>query len=339
MRCYVVWGTKLLTEILLVLTTLVVPLVAAAQRPGHVPRIAFLDLNFPPAPSEPSPLHDAFRHGLRERGWVEGHTIAIEWRWAEGSPERFAALVAESLRLQVAVLVVPNSRTAWIAKRATSTIPIVVVGGGGMLANGLVASLARPGGNVTGLATLSPELTLNHLALLKEAVPGVTRVAVLQALSSYSNSTIWPKMEATARSLGMELQLFEVREPTAFDSAFAAMTQAQADALMVLGDPFFTPYLARIAALAIQHRLPSIGPWRRDAEAGYLMSYGTSVPDQGQRIAAYVDKILKGATPADLPVEQPMKFELVINLKTAQALGLPIPPIAAPSSRVTPVSA
>jgi|SoiMethySBSTD1v2_1073268.scaffolds.fasta_scaffold272492_2 putative tryptophan/tyrosine transport system substrate-binding protein len=324
MGCSVVWGTKLLTEILIVLTTLVLPLVAVAQRPGHVPRIAVLELSSPPSASEPTSWHEAFRHGLRERGWVEGHTIAMEWRWAEGGPERFAALVAEVLRLQVAVLVVPNSRAAMIAKQATSTIPIVVVGGGGLVENGLVASLARPGGNVTGLATLTPQLTLKHLELLKEAVPGVTRVAVLQALSSYSR--MWPKMEATARSLGMELQLFEVREPTAFDSAFTAMTQAQADALMVLGDPFFTPYLARIAALAIQHRLPSIGPWRRDAEAGYLMGYGTSVPDHGQRIAAYVDKILKGATPADLPVEQPMKFELVINLKTAQALGLPIPP-------------
>ena len=202
----------------------------------------------------------------------------------------------------------------------------MVIAAGDLLDNGLIASLARPGGNVTGLTTMTNELTLTHLELLREALPEVTRVAVLQGLSAYSKSPIWSKMQTTARALGMELALFEVREPTAFDSAFTAMTQAQADALMVLGDPFFTPYLARIAALAIQHRLPSIGPWRRDAEAGYLMSYGTSVPDHGQRIAAYVDKILKGATPADLPVEQPMKFELVINLKTAQALGLPIPP-------------
>jgi putative ABC transport system substrate-binding protein len=326
MRRYVAWETALLTVLIVAITALGRPLVAAAQQPGPVPRIAVLELSSPPSAAEPTPWPDAFRHGLRERGWVEGHTIALEWRWAEGSPERFAALVAEVLRLQVAVLVVPNSRTAWIAKRATSTIPIVVVGGGGMLANGLVASLARPGGNVTGLATLSPELTLKHLELLKEAVPGVTRVAVLQALSSYSTSTIWPQVEATARSLGMALQLFEVRESTAFDSAFAAMTQAQADALLVLGDPFFTPYRARIAALALQHRLPSIGPWRREAEAGYLLSYGTSVPDQAQRIAGYVDKILRGASPADLPVEQPMQFELVLNLKTAQTLGLPIPP-------------
>src|SRR5262249_26394547 len=163
--------------------------VAAAQRPGHVPRIAVLELSSPPSASEPTPWHEAFRHGLRERGWVEGHTIAIEWRWAEGSPERFAALVAEGLRLQVEVLVVPNSRAAMIAKQATSTIPIVVVTAGGLVENGLVASLARPGGNVTGLASLTPQLALKHLELLKEAVPGVTRVAVLQALSS--SSRIW----------------------------------------------------------------------------------------------------------------------------------------------------
>ena len=318
---YVAWGTELRTVILVVLTTLVLPLVAAAQRPGHVPRIAFLGFNFPPSASEPTPFLDAFRQGLREHGWVEGHTIAIEWRWAEGSLERFATLVAEVVRLQVEVIVVPNYVTTVIAKQATTTIPIVVVSAGGLLESGLVASLARPGGNVTGLTTMTPELTLTHLELLKEALPGVTRVAVLQGLSSYSNSKIWPRMEATARSLGMELRLFEVREPTAFDSAFAAMTHAQANALMMLGDPFFGPYFARIAALAVQHRLPSIGPARRAVEAGYLMSYGASLPDQGQRIATYVDKILKGATPAELPVEQPMKFELVINLKTAQALG------------------
>ena len=319
---YVAWRTELLTGIIVMLTALVLPLVAAAQRPGHVPRIAVLDLNFPPAASESAPLLDAFRHELRERGWVEGHTIAIEWRWAGGSLERFASLVAELVRLPVEILVVPNTRTAMIAKEVTTTIPIVVVAGGGL--DTLVGSLARPRGNVTGLATMTPELTLTHLELLKEALPGVTRVAVLQGLAPYGGD-IQRTMEATARSLGMELQRFEVREPTVFDSAFVAMTHAQADALMVLGDPFFTPYLARIAALAVQHRLPSIGPG--GAQAGYLMSYGASVPDRGQRIAAYVDRILKGAKPADLPVEQPMKFELVINLKTAQILGLTLSPV------------
>jgi putative ABC transport system substrate-binding protein len=304
----------------------VLPLVAVAQRPSHIPRIAFLELNFPPSAPEPTPFLDTFRQGLRERGWVEGHTIAIEWRSAEGRPERFAPLVAELVRLPVEILVVPNAWTAVIAKKATTTIPIVVVNAGDLLDNGLVASLARPGGNVTGLTSMTTELTLSHLELLKEALPGVTRVAVLQGLSRYSESPTWPRMEATARSLGVELRLFEVRDPTAFDSAFAAMTAAQTDALLQLGDPFFFPYRAQVAALAIQHRLPSICPGRPYVEAGYLISYGASVPDRGQRIASYVDRILKGAKPADLPVEQPTKFNLVINLKTAQALGLTLSP-------------
>jgi putative tryptophan/tyrosine transport system substrate-binding protein len=175
-----------------------------------------------------------------------------------------------------------------------------------------------------GLSTMSDQLTLTHLELLKEALPGITRVAVLRGLAPYD--TIWPTMEVTARSLGMELRLFDVRDPTAFDSAFAAMTEAQADALLQLGDPFFFPYRAKIAALAIQHRLPSLCTVRPYVEAGYLISYGASVPDRGQRIASYVDRILKGAKPADLPVEQPTKFNLVINLKTAQAPGLTLSP-------------
>jgi ABC-type uncharacterized transport system substrate-binding protein len=327
MRPYVVWRTKLLTGMRVALATLVFPLLAAAQQPGHVPRIAFLDLNPPPAAAEPTPLLDAFRQGLLEHGWVEGHTIAIEWRWAGGSLERFADQVAEVIRLPVEMLLVPNAQAAWIAKQATSTIPILVLGAGTLLDSGLVASLARPGGNVTGLTLMTTELALTHLELLKEALPGVTRVAVLQGLASYTSGPIWPRIEATARSLGMELQVFDVREPTAFDRAFAAMTDAQADALLVLADPLFPPNYARIAALAVQYRLPSIGTHRAAAEAGYLMTYGADRKALSHRIAAYVDKILKGASPADLPVEQPTKFELVINLKTAQALGLTLSPM------------
>jgi putative ABC transport system substrate-binding protein len=273
---------------LVALAILVFPLLAAAQQPGQVPRIAFLDLNYQPAAAEPTPLLDAFRHGLLEHGWVEGHTIAIEWRWAEGSLERFAHQVAEVIRLPVEMLLVPNAQTAGIAMRATSTIPILVLGAGTLLDYGLVASLARPGGNVTGLTVMTTELTLTHLELLKEALPEVTRVAVLRGLASYSKTL--PMMEATARSLGMELRVFDVREPTAFDSAFAAMTQAQADAFMVLGDPFFTRYYARIAALAVQYRLPSIGAHREGAEAGCLMAYGADKKVLRQRAAAYVKK-------------------------------------------------
>lgn len=316
---YIAWGTALLV----ILTALVLPLVAAAQRPGHVPRIAYLGFNHPTSASEPTPFLEAFRHGLRERGWVEGHTIAIEWRWAEGSLERFATLVADLVRLPVEVLVVPNAATAEIAKQTTATIPIVVVRGGALLETGLVASLARPGGNITGVHTRTFEMVAKQMELLKQAVPGVTRVGVLGGAS-------WPRLpplEEVARSLEMELHFVQVREPSAFDSAFAALTTAHVHALLVLGDPFFDPHLGQIAALAAQHQLPSICLARWYVEAGCLMSYGLSYLDVGQRIAAYVDKILRGATPADLPVEQPMRFEFVINRKTAQALGLTLPPV------------
>jgi putative ABC transport system substrate-binding protein len=225
----------------------------------------------------------------------------------------------------VDVLVVPNATTAQIAKQATTTIPIVVVGAGSLVESGLVASLARPGGNITGVANLGPELYTKRLELLKEVLPRVTRVAMLRGLASLGD--ILPAMEVAARALGVELHLFTVREPTAFDSVFAAMTHAQVDALVVGGDPFVAPYRAQIAALAAQHRLPSICPGRQAVEVGCLMSYGSSDPGLGQRIASYVDKILKGATPAELPVEQATKFNLVINLKTAQALGLTLSPM------------
>jgi len=324
---YGAWRTALLTGMIVVLTTLGLPRVTAAQRPGQVPRIAFLGINFPPSTSAPSPFRDEFRQGLRERGWVEGHTIAIEWRWAEGSFDRFASLVAEVIRLPVEVIVVPTATTAAIAKRATTTIPIVVIAGGALLETGLIASLARPGGNITGIHGRAWELASKQLELLKQAVPSVTQVAVLGGLNW---SRFPPELNAElmepARSLGMELHFFNIHEPSAFDSAFAAMTTAHVQALLVLGDPFFAPYLHRIADFAAQQQLPSICLGRSYAEAGCLMSYGFSLRGQGQLIAVYVDKILRGAKPADLPVEQLTQFEFVINLKTAQTLGLTIPP-------------
>jgi putative ABC transport system substrate-binding protein len=310
--------------LLVVLIVLVLPLLATAQRPVQVRRIAFLGFGPPPSAATSDPFAEAFRQALHARGWVEGHNLAIEWRWMEGNLDQFATLVAEVIRLQVEVIVVPNVTTAQIAKEATSTIPIVVRGGGNFPTSGLIASLARPGGNVTGVATLGPEIYPKRLELLQEALPGVTRVAVLRGLASFMHEL--QAMEVAAQSLGVELHLFEVREPTAFDSAFAAMRSAQAQALFVLGDPFFTPYRQRIADLAAQYHLPANCPGRRYVEAGCLMSYGFNQPDWGQRIASYVDKILRGATPADLPVEQLMRFEFVINLKTAQALGITFPP-------------
>jgi putative ABC transport system substrate-binding protein len=257
--------------------------------------------------------------------------------------------VAEVVQLPVEVLVVPNTTTAGIARRATTTVPIVVVGGGALLESGLVASLARPGGNITGVHVMDREVETKKLEVLKQALPEVTKVAVLRGLAHYRPSL--PAIEEMARSLGMELHLFDVREPTAFDlasipaipleatahlfdvreptafdRAFAAMTSAQVHALLVLWDPFFIPYRAQIAALAAQHHLPSICRTRPYVEAGCLMSYGHSQAGLGQLIAIYVDRILKGATPADLPVQQPMRFELVVNLKTAKALGLTLAP-------------
>jgi putative ABC transport system substrate-binding protein len=300
----------------------VLPLLGTAQQPAQVRRIAFLGLNFPPAASQPTPFFDAFRHELRERGWVEGYNLTIERRWAEGNLERFAALVTEVIGLQVEVMVVPNGNTASIAHQITTTLPIVVVGGG-LIGSELIASPARPGGNVTGISFFDQDILTKRLELLKQVLPGVTRVAMLRGLSWQT----LPALEEVTRSLDIALHLFEVREPVAFDDAFATMTRAQLQALLVLSDPFFEPYRQRIADLALQHHLPSICDGRPFAVAGCLMTYNGIVPDHGQRIAAYVDKILRGAKPAELPVEQPMQFRLVLNLKTAQALDLTIPSI------------
>jgi putative tryptophan/tyrosine transport system substrate-binding protein len=313
------------TAFLGVLIVFVLPLLATAQRPVQVRRIAFLGFGPPPSAAEPRPFAEAFRHALHARGWVEGHNLAVEWRWTEGGRNQFAALVAEVIRLQVEIIVVPTSTAAEIAHEATSTIPVVVVGGGNLATHPLIGSLARPGGNVTGVSTLAPEVYPKRLELLKEALPGVTRVAVLRSLEGFTQEL--QAMEGAAQSLGVELHLFEANEPTAFDSAFAAMASAQAQALFVLGGNWIIPYRQRIVGLAAQYHLPASCPGRVWVEAGCLMSYNVNLRDVGQQIAAYVDKILHGARPADLPVEQPMRFEFVINLKTAQALGLTLPSV------------
>ena len=321
----IVRRTACLLGTIVVLTVLMLPLFAVAQRPVQVRRIAFLELAFPPAPAEPTPFLDAFREGLRARGWTEGHTLAIEWRWAEGSLDQFATLVAEMIRLPVEVLVVPNLTTARIAQKATSTMPIVVRSGGSLATSELVASQAHPGGNVTGISSMSREIALKQLERLQQALPGVTRVAVLHGVTDFTGT--WKALEEAAQSLAMTLHRFEVREPTTFDSTFAAMTHAQVQALLVLGDPALRSFQRQIAALAVQRRLPTMCTSRTAVEAGYLMSYAPSDRGRAQQIAVYVDKILRGATPAELPVEQPMQIEFVINLKTAQALGLTLPPM------------
>jgi putative ABC transport system substrate-binding protein len=301
------------------------PLAAEAQQAAKVARIGFLALNPAPNPH----LQEAFRQGLRDLGYVEGRNVVIEYRSAEGKPERFPTLAAELVALKVDVLVAPSTPGALAAKQATRTLPIVFATASDPVASGLVTSLARPGGNVTGLSILAPELVGKALELLTKAVPGVTRVAVLWqpgVLGERTEKDMLKGAEVAARALGVRLQFVEARGPDDFDRAFSDMTRAHAGALAVLGSSVFSLEGRRLADLAAKNRLPALYPWREDVDAGGLMSYGPNAADLLRRAATYVDKILKGAKPGDLPVEQPTKFELVINLKTAKALGLTIPP-------------
>ena len=317
------WPASRSPAMLIVALILLVALVAAIAQPRAKPaRIAFLGLSSAPPASAFPPVVATFQQHLRELGWVEGQNLTIEWRWAEGSLERFATLVDEVVHLPVEVLVVPNGLTAQVAQRATTTIPIVLAGGGAI---SWVPNLAQPGGNVTGFANLGPELSTKRLELLTHVAPGLTRVAVLRGLAPQTLAL--QALEVAARALGVQLQHLEARNPTEIDQAFTAAIREGAGALVVFADGgSFRPHRARLAELAVTHRLPSIFNERAFVEAGGLMSYGPNPSERGQRLAAYVDKILKGAKPGDLPIEQPTQFEFVINLKTAQALGLTIPP-------------
>jgi putative ABC transport system substrate-binding protein len=265
---------------------------------------------------------------MRALGYVEGQHLVLEYRGAAGQYERFPALAAELVRLPVDVLLVPNTPAALAAKHATTTIPIVMVGISDPVGSGLVASLARPGGNITGLSVMRPELVGKHLEILREVLPTISRVAVLWNPANPVVALNVRATEVAAQALGVQLYLQEARGPDAFDRAFAAMTRAHAGALLVLGDPVFVQHRRRLAELAATSRLPTMYQiqCRAFVEAGGLLCYGPSLLDQWRRAATYVDKILKGAKPADLPVEQPTRFELVINLRTAQVLGITIPP-------------
>jgi putative ABC transport system substrate-binding protein len=293
-----------------------------AQQAKKIPRIGYLSATSPSA--EPART-DAFRQGLRELGYIEGQNIVIEWRSAEGKLERLPDLAAELVRLKVDVIFVRSTAAVQTAKNATTTVPVVSVSGD-PVGLGLVASLARPGGNVTGLANLTPELAGKRLELLKEVIPRVSRVAVLWYPDTPSAALRVRETEAAASSLGIKLQLVEVREVNDFELAFSAMKKDRAGALVPLRGTLIVNQLKRIAELAAENRLPAMYDDREFTEAGGLMSYGTMLADLDRRAANYVDKILKGAKPADLPVEQPTKFELVINLKTAKQIGLTIPP-------------
>jgi ABC-type uncharacterized transport system substrate-binding protein len=296
-----------------------------AQQAAKVARIGWLALKLEPR----SHLREAFLQGLRDLGYVEGRNVVIEYRDAEGKFERLPALAAELVALKVDVIVVPvGTPTVLAAKRATSTLPIVFTTIADPVTSGLVTSLARPGGNVTGLSLLSPELVGKCLELLTQAVPGVSRVAVLWqpgALGERTDKAMLKGAEGAARALGVRLQFVEARGPDDFDRAFSNMTRARAGALTVLPSGMFFNERRRLVDLAAKHRLPAVYPWRGFVDAGGLMAYGPDGADLYRRAATYVDKILKGAKPADLPVEQPTKFDLVINLKTAKALGLTIP--------------
>ncbi len=303
------------------------PLAASAQQAAKVPRIGYLVTGSPESPETRAVLA-AFRQGLREHGYVEGQNIVIEYRAAEGKMERLPDLAAELAALKVDLIVAPNTPAARAARQATTTIPIVAPVMGDPIGDGLVASLARPGGNITGLTFLGPELVPKRLQVFKEALPKVSRVAALWhpgAFGERTNQEMLKGTEAAARTLGVHLQFAEVGGADDFDRAFSTMTRERADALIVFPGPMLFNERKRIVGLAAKHRLPSMFSAREFVELGGLISYGASIADLIRRAATHVDKILKGAKPGDLPVEQPTKFELVINLKTAKALGLTIP--------------
>ncbi|MBI2153008.1 MAG: ABC transporter substrate-binding protein [Candidatus Rokubacteria bacterium] len=310
---------------ILISAILLSPPTADAQQAGKVYRIGMLWSVSPEFPLGQA-LLDEFRHGLREHGYTDGQNIALEHRYARGKLDLFPELVAELVRSRVDVIVVPNSTAALAAKQATPTIPIVFATAADPVAQGLVASLARPGGTITGLSLFAgTEIVGKSLQLLKEAVPKVSRVAVLWNPAMVSHALLLKEIEVPARSLGLQLQVLEARGPDAFASAFAAMTRGRTGALFVMADPMFLSNRTRLAELAAKHRLPAIYGLREHVEAGGLMAYAPSLAGLFRLAATYVAKILNGAKPADLPVEQPTRFELVVNLKTARALGLTIP--------------
>ena len=305
---------------------LVAPFAARAQQAGKVYRIGVL-ANAPPTSPELARNWDAFRQGLGERGWVEGKDFVAEYRWAEGRLERLPSLAAELVSHKVDLIVAGSPVAARAAKQATSTIPIVMVYLFDPVGVGLVTSLARPSGNVTGVAFgAGPEIVGKYLELLKETVPSTSRVAVLMNPDSPSSPVLLSETQAAARTLAVTLQLLEARKPDDFEGAFGAMTRERAGALLVLPHPFIFVHARRIVDLAAKNRLLAMYPFREFVEAGGLMAYAANTLDMFRRAAYFVDRILRGAKPGDLPVEQPTKFELVINLKTAKALGLTIPP-------------
>jgi putative ABC transport system substrate-binding protein len=296
---------------------------AHAQQPKKVPRIGYLSNT---SPSADSARYEAFRQGLRELGYVAGKNVVIEYRYTEGKSDRLPALAAELVRLRVDVVVTGGGATTRAAKEATTTIPIVFAQDGDPVASGFVASLARPGGNITGLSNFAPELNGKRLELLKEIVPKLSRVAVLGTSTVPGHARFLKETEPAAGALRLQLQFLDVRAPKDIETAFRTASKGRADGLLVLSGPVLTSHRTQVLDLAVESRLPAIYNFPEWVEAGGVMSYGVNLTDLFQRAATYVDKILKGAKPADLPVEQPKKFEFIINLKAAKQIGLTIPP-------------
>ncbi len=302
---------------------LTAPLAAEAQPAGKVPRIAFITTT---SPENSSPPTDAFRRALRDLGYVEGQNLAVEWRWGRGTTERFPEFAADVVRLNVDVIVAANTAAGQAAQRATKTIPIVIPTMADPVADGFVASLAQPGGNITGLSFQSPDLQGKRLQVLREALPSAARVALLMDSNETKYRQVAREAESVARAIGVRPQpLVEVQSPNDLPEAFSRITRERADAVLIVGGTMLYVNRVPLAQHALKARLPMVCDVREDVEAGCLMSYGASLEDLFHQAAKLVARILRGARPSDLPVEQPTKFELVINLKTAKALGLTIP--------------
>jgi ABC-type uncharacterized transport system substrate-binding protein len=300
------------------LVVLATPPTIPAQQLGKVARVGFLG-------TTPTPPLEGLIDGLRQLGWVEAQNLIIERRFSEGKQERLGDLAAELVRLNVDVIVTSGTPASLAAQRATSTVPIVVAVVIDPVGSGLVASLARPGGNITGMSWLGPELSAKRLELLKETVPRISRVAVLFNPSNPAHRLALRDVQTMATRLGMTLQFHEIRSPDDFDRAFIAVLKERSDALLTVADPLTFRERTRIVQFAAKSRLPAIYEWREFVELGGLMAYGVNLTDLFRRAATYVDRILKGTKPGDLPIERPTRFELIVNQKTAQALGLTLP--------------
>jgi putative tryptophan/tyrosine transport system substrate-binding protein len=318
-----IWMMKLATLITAIFLLVATPVAVESQEPTRVWRLGFLGAG---SHAAGDPRVEALRQGLRELGYVEGRNLAIEFRWAGGDPNRLPSLATELVQLKVDAIVAQGTQATAAARRAARTIPVVFAVAGDPVGTGLVSSLARPGANVTGLTDIAPEIAGKRLELLREAVPGITRIAVLW---NPANPSAAPQMKdtgAAAHSFGLRVRSLESRDVSQLDGAFTAAVQDQARAVIVLSDGALYGRRVQIAQLATRHRLPCVAWTPEFADSGCLFAYGANVVEMHRRAANIVDRILKGANPADLPVEQPTKFELVVNLKTAKALGLTIPP-------------